>query len=292
MGSSSSNGAGTSTNAYNNQGSNTAAFGQNIYAPQGGALQQYYNRLGSAYDTSNEQVPGVQNAVNKISGQAQNTWGNQLSGGAYRGMQLPQMLTSSLKQSESSPSNTSKIYADVMGGQGNNYADAMKASYLGDANRATSNMLSNLDARAAASGMSGGSRHGIATSQGLYDINSNLQKNLAETGYNTFDKDLQNKLAIAQQADQGTLARQNLMSQLLGQQQQATVGALDNTGQMQNSAMNAFSLPWANVNSYQRAIGNPTVLSSGSTYGQNTGAGFGMGTESNRSHKGGFGGAK
>jgi len=104
------------------------------------------------------------------------------------------------------PSNTQNVYADIMGGNGNNYADAMKASYTADANRASANMLNNLDARATASGMSGGSRQGIAQSQGMYDINSNLQKNLAETGYNTFDKDLANKLGIASQADTNNLS--------------------------------------------------------------------------------------
>jgi hypothetical protein len=168
----------------------------------------------------------------------------------------------------------------MMGGQGNTYADAMKAGYAADANRATANMLSNLDARAAASGMSGGSRHGTATSQGMYDINSNLQKSLADVGYNTFDKDLQNKLNIAQQADQGTLARQQLMSNMLGQQQGVSTGALGMGQNMQNLGMGAFApgmMPWQNISNYANALGSPTVLSSGSSSGKSNAKGANAG---------------
>jgi hypothetical protein len=124
--------------------------------------------------------------------------------------------------------------------------------------------------------MSGGSRHGIATSQGMYDINSNLQKNLADTGYNTFDKDLANKLNIAQQADQGTLARQQLMSNMLGQQQGVQTGALNAGGQMQNLGMGSMAptmMPWQNMSNYANSIGSPTVLSSGGSSGNSSAMG-------------------
>ena len=264
--------------------SNQSQFQQKIPKWQSDALTQMYNAAFGTYgnvgDAINQQMGGAQNYINQTNQAAMPAWQNQLGGGVYQNMDNANRLSESLQQSLNAPTNTQSIYAQMMGGQGNTYADAMKAGYTADANRATANMLSNLDARATASGMSGGSRHGTATSQGMYDINSNLQKNLADVGYNTFDKDLQNKLNIAQQADQGTLARQQLMSNMLGQQQGVSTGALGMGQNMQNLGMGAFApgmMPWQNISNYANALGSPTVLSSGSSSGSSNAKGANAG---------------
>jgi hypothetical protein len=267
--------------SYNqSKANNQSNFNQTIPKWQSDALTKMYDAAAGTYGNVgsiiNQQMGGVQDYINQTNQAAMPEWKNQLAGGVYQGMDNANRLSESLQQSLNAPTNTQSIYAQMMGGQGNNYADAMKASYLGDANRATDNMLADLDARAAASGMSGGSRHGIATSQGMYDINSNLQKNLADTGYNTFDKDLANKLNIAQQADQGTLARQQLMSNMLGQQQGVQTGALNAGGQMQNLGMGSMAptmMPWQNMSNYANSIGSPTVLSSGGSSGNSSAMG-------------------
>ena len=263
---------------------NQSNFNQSIPQWQVNALTKMYgaaaNTFGNTGSAINAQTPGVQSYIDQTNSAAMPEWKNQLAGGVYKGMDNANQLSNSLQQSLSSPTNTQSIYGQMMGGNGNNYADAMKASYLGDANRATDNMLSNLDSRAAASGMSGGSRHGVATSQGMYDINSNLQKNLAATGYNTFDKDLTNKLNIAQQADSGTLARQQMMSDMLGQQQGVQTGALNAGGQMQNLGMGSFAptmMPWQNMSNYANSIGSPTVLNSGGSSGNSSAMGASAG---------------
>ena len=259
-------------------------FQQQIPQWQANALTNMYNAAQGQYNTTGQaiqnQTPAAQSYIDQTNAAAMPEWKNQLSGGVYQGMDNATNLTNSLQQSLNSPTNTQNIYGQMMGGNGNNYADAMKASYLGDANRATDNMLANLDSRAAASGMSGGSRHGVATSQGMYDINSNLQKNLADTGYNTFDKDLQQKLNIAQQADSGTLARQQMMSDMLGQQQGVQTGALNAGGQMQNLGMGSMAptmMPWQNMSNYANSIGSPTVLSSGGSSGNSSAMGASAG---------------
>ena len=273
-------GAGGQQSSSNNQ----SQFQQKIPKWQSDALTQMYNAAAGTYgnvgNTINQQMGGVQDYINQTNQAAMPEWQNQLAGGVYQGMDNANKLSESLQQSLNAPTNTQSIYSQMMGGQGNTYADAMKAGYTADANRATANMLSNLDARATASGMSGGSRHGTATSQGMYDINSNLQKNLADVGYNTFDKDLQNKLNIAQQADQGTLARQQLMSNMLGQQQGVSTGALGMGQNMQNLGMGAFApgmMPWQNISNYANALGSPTVLSSGSSSGSSNAKGANAG---------------
>ena len=263
---------------------NRSNFNQRIPKWQVDAFKQMYGAaagtFGNVGNTINQQMGGAQDYINQTNQAAMPEWQNQLNGGVYQGMDNANALSNSLQQSLSNPTATSQIYGQMMGGNGNNYADAMKAGYTADANRATDNMLANLDARATASGMSGGSRHGVATSQGMYDINSNLQKNLAQTGYNTFDKDLNNKLNIAQQADSGTLARQQMMAGMLGQQQGAQTGALNFGGQMQNLGMGSFApgmMPWQNMSNYANSIGSPTVLSSGSSSGNSNAMGIGMG---------------
>jgi hypothetical protein len=263
---------------------NQSNFNQTIPQWQSDALTKMYGAAASTFGNTgsaiNAQTPGVQSYIDQTNAAAMPEWKNQLAGGVYQGMDNANALSNSLQQSLSNPTATSQIYGQMMGGQGNNYADAMKASYLGDANRITDNMLSTLDSRAAASGMSGGSRHGVATSQGMYDINSNLQKQLADTGYNTFDKDLTNKLNIAQQADQGTLARQQLMSSMLGQQQGVQTGALNAGGQMQNLGMGSMAptmMPWQNMSNYANSIGSPTVLSSGGSSGNSSAMGASAG---------------
>ena len=260
--------------------SNQSQFQQKIPKWQSDALTKMYKAAAGTYgsvgNSINQQMGGAQDYINQTNQSAMPEWQNQLGGGVYQSMDNANRLSESLQQSLNAPTNTQSIYSQMMGGQGNTYADAMKAGYTADANRATANMLSNLDARAAASGMSGGSRHGTATSQGMYDINSNLQKNLADVGYNTFDKDLQNKLNIAQQADQGTLARQQLMSNMLGQQQGVSTGALGMGQNMQNLGMGAFApgmMPWQNISNYANALGSPTVLSSGSSSGSSNAKG-------------------
>jgi hypothetical protein len=147
----------------------------------------------------------------------------------------------SLNQSMNNPSAMSEINAMTMGGEGNNYADAMKESYISDANRAQEQMLGNTDARAAASGMSGGSRHGMMQGLGMEGINDQLQKNLAQTGYDTFDKDLNRKLEIAGQADANTFGRQQMMSGMLGQQQNTMNQGIQGGQNMQNLNMGQFA---------------------------------------------------
>jgi hypothetical protein len=264
-----------------NKSSNNNSFDQNVWGAQEGPLKDLYAQAGNLFNSINSQMSGAMNGatnyMNQTAGDANSAWQNQLKGGAYQNMDLQNNLMNSLNSSMNKPSATSQINAMTMGGDGNNYADAMKGQYMQDANDAQKMMLANTDARAAASGMSGGSRHGIVQSQGMADINKNLQSNLARTGYETFDKDLDRKLGIAQQADQSNLARQQMMQNMLGQQNQSMQGAIGQGGNMQNLGMGQFGammMPQNAMSNYSNVIGAPQVLSSGSSYGKSKGAGM------------------
>jgi hypothetical protein len=209
----------------------------------------------------------------------------------------------------------------MMGGKGNNYADAMKAQYMIDAQRAQEQMLGNLDARTAGTGTMGSTRQQVAQGMGMRDINQNLQRNLAETGYNTFDKDLQNKLDIARMADTNNLTReqmymsdrqnaQNLTAQELAAQrgivsgaqqgltglnqmgQDVRTGALGAAGNMQNLGMGnlaPLSQQWMGLNNYQQALGGPLVLNSGTGSSWNNAGGSNVSNSSANSKSGGGG---
>jgi len=247
-----------------------SSYKDEIYGTQdpylGGMYQGAQDLFNQTSQGMSQYIPGAAQNMQGIFQGSQPYWQNQMQGGAYKDMNLQNQLLGSLQQSEGRPSAQSEINAMIMGGDGNNYADAMKDQYMQDAQRSMDNMNSTLDARAAGSGMGGSSRHGVA--QGIMGrgINDKLQKNLAETGYNTFDKDLQRKLQIAGQADQNNFGRQQMMSNMIGQQQGAMQGGLNFGQNMQNMNMGQFSpymAPWQAMGQYSNAIGRPTVLGSG-----------------------------
>ena len=261
-----------------NESQNQANFNQRVWEPSGDALGQMYDKTGQMFNPQMGQAQGQfgQGFGKGVMNQQVPAWQNQMQGGAYADMGLQKNLMDSLNRSQNTGSASQQINNMIMGGAGNNYADAMKSQYMQDANMAQQNMLGNLDARAAASGMSGGGRHGVATGRGMEDINRNLQRNMANTGFQSFDKDLDRKLAIANQADQNTFGRQQMMSNMLGQQQGAMSGGLNYGGNLLNQAFGQQMMPWRQAGAYSNVLGGPTVLGSGASSGNSWGKGAGM----------------
>lgn len=273
---------------------NISQMSQNVNGPQQQALADMYNTAQNVFaqnqGMNNQGQAYAQQQAQQVANQANPAWQQQLNGGATTNLGIGDQLMGSINQSLNTPTATQGVYAQMMGGNGNTYADAMKSGYIGDANRTRDNMMRTLDARATGNGMSGGSRHGLAQAQGNYDINSNLQHELAQTGYNTFDKDLQNKLQIASQADQGTLSRQQMLADMLGGQNQAQAGALQFGEGMQNLGLGTLapaSAGWGNLQGLSNAIGSPTVLSQGGSIGNSSGSGWNANTSGSFGGKGG-----
>ena len=284
----------TLASMFSNSGSNNK-FGQQVSSMQSPALQDLYTQARDMFTNTqggvDKAVGQSQDYINNVNQSALPAWQQQLGGGAYAGVDANDIY-SQLKQSMGQPSNTSSIYAGMMGGEGNNYADAMKSKYMADADRAQKQMMSNIDARAGGTGMVDSSRAGVSEALGMRDINQNLQGNMAQVGYETFDKDLQNKLGIAQQADSNTLQRQQMLQGMLGQKQQAMQGGLQGSSQMQNLGMGSFaplSQQWQGLNNYQQAIGSPLVLNSGQGSSFANAGGNTLSNSSARSKSGGGG---
>ena len=264
-----------------NKSKNSSSYNDRVWKGQEPALKDVYGQAGDLFRDTNTGFADLNGQAvenqQQVFEAAQPHWQNQMQGGAYRDMNLDQNVMRSLNDSMNQPTAMQDINSMIMGGSGNNYADAMRNQYTTDANRAMDNMNANLDARAAGAGMGGSSRHGVAQGMGMRDINENLQRNMANVGYNTFDKDLDRKLRIAQQADQNTFGRQKMMADMLGGSQTAmTQGLQQGQGQQElNMGQYApYNQPWAPAESRANITGRPTVLGSGTSSGSSSGWGF------------------
>jgi hypothetical protein len=293
-----SSGQSSGMQAYGGSGQNSrsggSSFGQNVSNQPW--LESLYgqgqNLFGNQMAQMNGMVPGAMNFQNQQAQGAANANKGMQQGGVYGGLGIGNQLMNSLQQSQNNPSNMQQVNSMIMGGNGNTSLDAMKGSL--EANAARSGQLNSATntANAAASGMSGGSRQGVAESLGANDINRNLQEQEAKLGYQSFDSDLNRKLGIAQQADTNTMGRQQLMSGMLGQQQGAVNQGIQNTGAVQGYGMgqfNAANQPWQQLQGFQGAVGGPNVLNNGSSWnqGQGTNTSWGAGQNSGSTKGGG-----
>jgi hypothetical protein len=296
---SSSSGSNNGMQMWGGTGSNSRSggsqFGQNVSNQPW--LDNLYNQAQAQFAPMMNQAQRMTNgAIDFQNQQAQGAAGanaGMQQGGVYGGLGIGNQLMDSLKQSQNSPSNMQQINSMIMGGNGNNYLDAMKGTLETDAARSNQLNSATNTAQAAASGMSGGSRQGVMDALNQDNVNKNLQSTEANLGYNSFNEDLNRKLNIAQQADTNTFNRQNLMSGMLGQQQNTVNQGIQNTGNVQGYGMgqyNAANQPFQNMQNYQGIIGGPNVLNSGNSWNQGQGqsTNWGAGQNSGSSKGGGL----
>ena len=237
-----------------------APYLQNMYGGASGLQRQMQPSYGSVAGEAGDYIGQTQEA-------SMPAWQQQLQGGVYGqgGAARPYM----------------QQLGNIAAGQGTNaYQQKLKDAMAADADVARQEMLGALDARAAASGMSGGSRHGTAIARGMGDINRNLLSNQANIGF---------------QAEEAERARQMQANQMLGQaygQQQATqTNALGQSGAMANLGMAGFNplqAQWGGLQNQAGILGGPTILGSGGGSNWSQNFGFGQGLGQNVNMGGGF----
>ena len=260
--------------------SNQSGFNQDVWGPQGDALQNLYGQAGNAMGKGmggmGKMIPGASEGMQGIADQANPYWQNQMQGGAYQGMDLQGMYGDAL----GGGGNEQFMNESIMGGAGNNYVDAMKGQMQQDSSDALGRNLASNDLRAVGAGQSGSSRHGI-TERGIRDASSrDLSNAQTQLGYETFDRDLDRKMGIARGADQFDMQKLQNVGGMLGNQQNAMAGGLKGAQGMQGLNMGQFApymAPGNMMNQYSNMIGRPTVLGSGSGSGDSSSKGFGMG---------------
>ncbi len=257
---------------------NQGQFSQNVWGPQGGALQDVYSGIGNLFNQTNRgmqnQIPGAMAQQQGVFGDANQAWNQQMQGGATAGMDLQGNYQNALQGG----GNEQFIDQSIMGGQGNNYVDAMKGQMQDDSSQRLGRQFAQSDARASGAGMGGSSRHGLLQARLAEDENDRLGAQQTALGFNTFDRDLDRKLGIAQRADRFDMGRLENTSGMLNSQDQAMQGGLNYGQNMQNLGMGQFApqmAPWQAAGQYANAIGRPTVLGSGSGSGASNAKGFG-----------------
>ena len=157
----------------------------------------------------------------------------------------------------SRPTYESNVYQNRIGPGGS--LNNMKGMYRNDARVAGQDMLGAMDSRAAASGMSGGSAHGNAVGRGFEGINRNLQDNLARTGYDAYNRDIDRSLNIAGKADQfneqrAGLDQQNFFNtQATNQANQFRYGQQNQANNMQAQLANQQAATQAGIANMQNA---------------------------------------
>jgi len=256
-----------------------AQFGQNVWAPQGQALQQLYGGLqglfGQGVDQMQQMQPGAAGQMQDVYQQSMAPWQQQMQGGAFAGMPLQQQYADALQGG----GNEQFINESIMGGAGNNYAQAMKDQMAGDAFDRLGRQFAQSDLRASNAGQPGSSRHGLLQADMTRQAMDRLADQQTNVGFETFDKDLERKMGIAQRADQFDLGRLQSAGGMLGAQQGAMAGGLGMGQGMQNLGMGQFApsmAPWQMAGQYASGIGRPTVLGSGQSSGSSDAKGFGL----------------
>lgn len=232
----------------------------NLYGSQGGYGQQMQDKAG-ALDPYNQQI--MDNTMRGTQGM--------LGGGSYGDTnQIRNQLMDSLNQTTGG-SQTGKMYESIVGGKGNTYIDpmvnAMKASSMENLNR----MNNSIGMDAAAAGQSGSSRHAMQNAMQSREMNNDMLDREMNMRGGAYDTDLQMKMGIAQQADQGIQGSQDrLLSMLQGADQNVQTGM--GMGQNQQNLgmgsmapwMQANQAPWNSMQNYSNILGGPTILGSGS----------------------------
>lgn len=264
-------------------GRDESSSSQSVWRPYADAMTPMLEQSGEMFDQGMAGVndPKLQQDLTQwnqgVQDSAMSGWQNQMQGGSLAGYDIAGGLEGMLQDSnEVGPVQQSHAY-DLYSqnvGPGGSLAN-MEDMYRRQAQTAGQDMLSGLDARAAASGMSGGSRHGVASGMGMEGINQNLQNQMASTGYDAYNRDLDRQLNIGSQNDQfnqqRALAdqevnaqREQLISGLVGQQNQSQQGAVNSAqglAGLGNLGYQSAMAPFMGYSQMLQGMGPATVLS-------------------------------
>ena len=295
---------GSFSGANTGYGSN-ARFGSNMFG--GPAFNQMYGNLnnmwggfqGAPMQAITESGDRAGGFMGDVADKGMSAYQNLMAGGASgaTGAAVDPALRESLMASMRDPSNTGRMYEDIVGGAGNTYIDPMIDAMGSDEAIRQDRMASDITGNAVGSGMTGSSRHGIAEGLMRSEGNRNLAGREAEARAGAYDKDLDWKMNIAQQADLGRGQAQDRAIGLLGAGDQNTQYGLGQGANMQNMgmgmmapSMQAGMMPFQMGGMYSGAMGNPYEMQYGSesTYGRgneyagqdyrDTGSGYGSGS--------------
>lgn len=251
-----------------NSGGNS--WSNNVWKPQGDALQNLYDQAGNFLGESmgNDWSSQINDLYDSISGASS----NQAAGGAFGDAdEIRNQLMSMMGQ----PSQTGQMYESIVGGKGNTYVDPLVDQMREDASKNLSTLQSSNALDAAAMGQSGSSRHAMENAMLGKEVNSQLSSDINAARANAYDTDLGMKLGIAQKADSNLQAEQDRLYNMLNGINNSQSNAIDQSSNMLNLLMGSQSAGWNPLYNFANIIGSPIMTGSGS--GSSKGKGFGTG---------------
>lgn len=287
--------------------SNKSSSEEKIFKPQHEALNTLYGRGKKTYTKAAElNDPFREFGMNTVNPYMQSLnpymmqgFGGLMGGGQQGGFaqQMSPQLQQSLQQSlngPQQPTNTQRMYSDIIGGSGNTYIDPVIDDMYDNAwqglDRGGFRDNAQSASRFGGGGMGNSRRqldNTLLASENMNNVRQ--QENFLRAG--AHDADLNWKMDIAQGADTNAsnermAAQQGLMGQM-GAGDQNTQFGLNSGNMMQSMGMGMMNpwmamqqMPWNNVNNYANTIGAPIVLgsskSSGNSFGIDGEVGAGM----------------
>lgn len=270
-----------------NQGQ-SSNFGQDVWGALNQVAPGFFQQASNLWNNNMGAMNNFNQASNAAAGwggnfanNALDPWNQQAQGGYAGGVNdgTQQSLIDSLNRSLDSgnQSKSSMMYEDIIGGAGNTYADPLADKMAQDSQvNMERNIMPSIRGSASDMGQSGSSRHGIAEGLAASDEARNLSGRQTEMRERNYDRDMNWKMNIANQADQQLGASQDRALGLVNSMNQSQQGALNNAGSIQNLGFNALApmaqamnMPFEQFSSLMGSIGisNPAVLSSGGSQG-------------------------
>ena len=227
-----------SSNQSNSQGSSFNQSSQDVWGAQAPHLENVYNSAGDAYGQAQQGInnlqPGVSQDMANALQQAQGGYGNQMGGGFASGL-----------QGQVGPSS---------------YVNALAGDMMNDAAKIKQQNLGGLDARAAASGMSGSTGYHNAANQMANNVDQQTMQGMNNLRFNAHNQGVQNKMNLANMMDRN---------------QQFGVGNLQNIQQGSMNQFNPHMMGLQAAGQYGSIIGGPTVLGQSSGGSQQSANSFG-----------------
>ena len=262
-------------------GSNSS-FNEFLSPDQLPYLQDMWSNLGSMFQMFAPFMQQSAGAGTDMMGDTLNTidpyWNDMLGGGVYEGMDLQSDYDAAFQNLLNPSTYQRDLYTDIMGGEGNDYVDALGGMMREISDESLGRSLATLDQRAGL--MSGSSGWENAMGDIISDSDRDLNAALYGLGYETFDQDLQNKLDIAGMADTNWLnAATNAMNTAAGSlaaEQGVNTGALDFGGDLWNAGLTQMMLPMQLMSMFSNMF-NPITLGEGSSTSSSDSTGFGFG---------------
>lgn len=278
----------TQAGNQSNNSSSSSSFGnsqssQDVWGAQQPHLENVYNSAGDAYGSAQA---GINNLQPQVSSQmadalqsANGGYGNQMGGGFASGLQG--------QVGADNFNNASALQGQV---GPNSYVNNLAGDMMSDAQKIKAQNLGGLDARAAASGMSGSSGYHNSANQMMNNVDEQTMQGMNQLRFNSYDRGVQNKMQLAGMMDQNAQRGVQNNMQLAGMMDQNQQGAMGQMLNMQQGSMNQFNPHMQGLNAagaYGQIIGGPTVL--GQSQSQNGSSASSQGTSSGFSNSVNYG---